>query len=447
MMKNNLTAFESLIYALLILPFISMMNLQAQDYLITFTGTGASTDVTTVKVENLTQAKQLEINGTDILHLKAVVTGIETIHNSVSGKIDLYPNPTKDYVRMQFILPEPGETLITIHDLSGRKIAQKQDLLAMGQQTYLIHGIEQGMYFVMVNSGRFDFKGRLISLGSGNSGIRIVYENTLALQEKQTDIKGVEAEVVMLYNTGDRLKLTGISGIYSTVITDIPDANKTITFSFIPCTDGDGTNYPVLQIGSAKGTTENFDNSEGKGIQIWMTENLRTSKYNDGTVIPNVTDNIGWSANKTGAYCIYDNNPVNNTIYGKLYNWHVVSSANPKNVCPVGWHVPSDTEWNNLTTYLGGQTLAGGKLKETGTGHWKTPNTGASDETGFTALPGGNRYYAGPFLDKGDYGYWWSSTAYSTYYAWHQFLGYNTAFVWQYGAEKEFGFSVRCLKN
>ena len=445
---NSKFIYQNLIYGIFfILNFNIPLTLNAQDYLITFTGTGASTDVTKVKVENLTQNKQMEINGTDILHLKAVLTGIETIINSGSGKIVIYPNPVKDYARVQFDLQEPGETMISIYDLSGRKIVQNKYFLTPGQQTFRLHGVEQGMYLVMVKSGRFDFRGRLISLGPENSGVKIVYENTLALQEKQSYTKGTEEEIVMQYNTGDILKFTGISGIHSTVVTDVPEANKTISFNFIPCTDGDGNNYPVLLIGSAKGTTDILDNPEVKGIQIWMTENLRTSKYNDGTVIPNITDNEKWYADITGAYCIYDHNEVNNTIYGKLYNWFAVSSTNPKNVCPVGWHVPSDSEWNTLTSNLGGQITAGGKLKESGTLHWKTPNTGASDATGFKALPGGNRYYGGPFLDKGDYCYFWSSTGYATYNAWYQFLGYNTSYVWQYGAEKQFGFSVRCLKD
>ncbi len=439
--------FRKLMYGILIILNVNnSLDVNAQDYTITFTGAGESTNVTTILIENLTQAKQIEINGTDILRLKSVVTVIEKNRYSGSGKIDLYPNPMEDQALMQFILPEPGEAIITIHDLSGRKLAQQRDFLTGGQHTYSIHGVEQGIYFVKISSGRYDFKGKLLSSGTGNSGAKIIYENALDLQGKQSDNKGAEGEVVMQYNTGDRLKFTGISGTNSTVITDVPESDKTITFNFIQCIDGEGNNYPVMQIGSVKGATDNYDNSEGKGIQIWMTENLRTTKYSDGTVIPEVKDDVGWYNNKTGAYCIYDHNSLNNTVYGKLYNWYAVSSSNPKNVCPASWYVPSAEEWNTLSSYLGGQ-IAGGKLKETGTGHWKTPNTGASDEKGFKALPGGLRYYGGPFLDKGDYGYYWSSTGYSTYMAWYQFFGYNTELVWQYGAEKEFGFSVRCLKD
>ncbi|MCJ7449219.1 MAG: M12 family metallopeptidase [Bacteroidales bacterium] len=414
--------------AFLILPVISMLNLQAQDYLISFVGSGASTTVTTVKVENLTQGTCLSTSGSDVLHLMGVVTGIEIVSDNETGKIDIYPNPMKDYARMQFVLPETGETMITMYDLSGRKIVQTRDLLSKGQHIYGIQGVEEGIYFVRINSGRYSFSGRLISSGSQNRNAKIVYENTMAVQEKESDAKGTNAETVMQYNTGDRLKLTGISGDYSTVITDVPTASKTITFKFIACTDGDINNYPVVEIGT----------------QVWMAENLKTTKYQDGTTIPNKTDNTEWNNLTSGAYCDYDNLSPNSNTYGRLYNWYAINDS--RNIAPQGWHIPSDDEWATLAVSLGGIAIAGGKMKESGTTHWNSPNEGATNESGFTALPAGGRL-EGTFIAIGLACAWWSTTEYNATNAWFRELD-NDAFDLLHGdGSKKNGFSVRCLKD
>ena len=181
------------------------------------------------------------------------------------------------------------------------------------------------------------------------------------------------------------------------------------------------------------------------GTQVWLVENLKTTHYRDGTAIPNVTDGNTWDNLTTGAYCDYDNTPSNSDIYGRLYNWYI--TTNSHNICPKGWHVPSDAEWTTLITYLGGASVAGGKLKETGTTHWESPNTGATNETGFSALPGGTRYDDRTFGGIGYYGYWWSSTEYGTDDAWGRDVIYVVSGInrWSYG--KTVGLSVRCLKD
>jgi uncharacterized protein (TIGR02145 family) len=146
------------------------------------------------------------------------------------------------------------------------------------------------------------------------------------------------------------------------------------------------------------------------GAQVWMVENLKTTKYNDGTFIPNVTDETAWYNLTTAAYCWYDNEISNKTTYGALYNWYVVNTGK---LCPSGWHVPAETEWSDLINYLGGQDIAGGKMKEIGLAHWKDVNVGATNESGFTALPGGLRSNFGSFGTLGLNGHWWSATPYS----------------------------------
>ena len=200
----------------------------------------------------------------------------------------------------------------------------------------------------------------------------------------------------MQYTTGDLLTFKGTSGIYRTVFMDRPAESKTITFDFIDCQDGDGNNYPIVTIGT----------------QTWMTENLKTTKYNDGTDIPLVIVDTAWNSLSTPAYCWYNNDFINKVNYGALYNWYTVSTSK---LCPKGWHVLSDAEWTVLTTYLGDN--AGGKLKEAGFTHWSSPNTVATNESGFTALPGGFRWSSGYFYFVGYNGLWWSSSEYHTNYA------------------------------
>lgn len=164
------------------------------------------------------------------------------------------------------------------------------------------------------------------------------------------------------------------------------------------------------------------------GNQVWMAENLAFKP-------------------DSGNYWMYCNSRSNLAKYGYLYDWQTA-----RNVCPTGWHLPSDEEWTELTEYLGGESVAGGKLKATGTikertGLWHDPNTGASNETGFTALPGGGRYSNGRFGDVGDIGYWWSSIDAFPYGAGGRGMLYDYSLLHRNLGDKEFGFSVRCVRD
>lgn len=179
------------------------------------------------------------------------------------------------------------------------------------------------------------------------------------------------------------------------------------------------------------------------GTQTWMAENLKTTKFNDGTPIPLVPVYDKWQALSTPAYSWYENNAISKNSYGALYNWYTVNSGK---LCPKGWHAPSDTEWTILTNHYGDEYVAGGKLKEAGTSHWQVPNEGATNEGGFTALPGGNRGFNGAFGDQGEFGYWWSSTESNSTEAWYSYIGNNGSWVKVLkSGNKHSGFSVRCV--
>ncbi len=192
--------------------------------------------------------------------------------------------------------------------------------------------------------------------------------------------------------------------------------------------------------------------------QTWTKTNLNVSKYTDGTPIPQVTDPTQWGNLSTGAWCYYENNSANGSIYGKLYNWYAVagiydvaSAANPalrKKLAPAGWHIPSDAEWTQLTDCLGGEAVAGGKMKATGAvqsgnGLWVSPNTDATNESGFTGLPASSRNFDGPsFVGIGFQGVWWCWPENALRY-----LSYNYGSVTSGEADVRYGFSVRCIKD
>ncbi len=195
-------------------------------------------------------------------------------------------------------------------------------------------------------------------------------------------------------------------------------------------TDADGNVYNTLSIGT----------------QVWMVENLKTTKLNDGTPIPNITENVTWSKLTTPAYVWYNDAAANKTTYGALYNWFTVNTGK---LAPKGWHIPSDADWNTLITFLGGDTIAGGKLKEKGTNHWAAPNTGADNRSGFTALPGGVIQSDGFFIPSINYYCtFWSSSEYNSGYA--SFLRLfctQKKILGGCGYSKNGGCSVRCIKN
>lgn len=219
---------------------------------------------------------------------------------------------------------------------------------------------------------------------------------------------------------------------------------------FASCCEKDNDNDPVFNSKLTYGTMTDQDGTKYKtvtiGTQTWMAENLRTTTYNDGSAIPNVTDHDKWKHITYGAFCNYNNTTNIDTIatYGRLYNWDAVHTGK---LAPSGWHVPTDAEWTTLTNYLGGDSVAAGKLKETGTTHWDHPNVDATNETGFTALPGGYRSQYGNFDGIGSYGSWWSATKSTSLNALHRHIDTELNYFYRINYSSALGLSVRCLRD
>ncbi len=221
------------------------------------------------------------------------------------------------------------------------------------------------------------------------------------------------------------IRVLSVSGVFLTII--LVQSCKKEADS--PLTDIDGNVY---------------NKAVTIGTQVWMVENLKTTKYSNGDTIGTTTGDI--SSESTPKYqWAYDGDEKNADTYGRLYTWY--AATDPRNVCPTGWHVPTDDDWTTLTTFLGGEDLAGIKLKETGSTHWLPPNSGLqTNESNFTAIPGGC-YYDGLFGYFGHRGFWWSSTESSESLGYFRTMSGLFDFVSRDGTNKQYGFSVRCIRD
>ena len=323
---------------------------------------------------------------------------------------------------LSFYAKEAGKVKVTIIDISGKVILKTSDNLLKGIQKYRISGISQGIYFAIVNGSNYNYTAKIVCVANNHVESSIEIKN----DDQFTDIKAVKNNkntVNMSYNIGDRLLLKGISGNYSTLVTDIPSNNKTIVFNFESCTDYDNNKYTIVEIGT----------------QTWMAENLKTTHYQNGDSILNITSGYQWSNSVYGAYCCYNNSYSYSEVYGLLYNYYAISDSS--NLCPSGWHVPSSTEFTNLINYLDGEYIAGRKLKKADTLFWQNPNI-ATNETGFSALPGGMRgYLNGQFYNIGYLGLWWTSELRLIDMTNNSSEAINSI------GNQNFGASVRCIKN
>ncbi len=227
-----------------------------------------------------------------------------------------------------------------------------------------------------------------------------------------------------------------------TFTTDIDDETDSFEHEFGLLTDIEGNEYKTIVIGE----------------QEWMAENLKTSSYRDRSDIAHVPEGGEWRSLVSGAWSYYDNDSSNDPVYGKLYNWYAV--VDNRGLCPSGWRVPDDADWMVLEMYLGmsqaeangngwrgGAQNTGGKLKKTGLDHWQLPNTGATNESGFSGLPGGFRDNESTFANLNRYGFWWSSAEENENNGWRRVLRLFSGEINRSDFDKREGYSVRCIRN
>jgi uncharacterized protein (TIGR02145 family) len=420
--------------------------LQAQNYFIDFSASGTATILDSIIVENLTQGTSLTLQGSDTLHLVGTVGFFNSNQNT--SELRIYPNPFHETSQLVLSSESTAIVDIDVYDIVGRHMLHVRQEVQRGDNIFEVSGFSTGHYQIIISSQTWRKSMAFVSLNSNSKNPQIQINSTLEKEfDNMTTGKSTKSIVQMTYDIGDQMRFIGISGFLSEIVLDVPTSNKTIDFVYSSSSCGatytdarDGTQYSSVLI----------------GVQCWMAQNL--------AYLPDVVG-PGTGSNTTPYYYVYGYNGTNVTTakatsnyatYGVLYNWSAVmagsasSSSNPsgvQGVCPTGWHLPSDAEWTELTDYLGGTNVAGGKLKETDTTHWSSPNASATNEYGYTALPGGIRDNDGLFKFFGVNGYWWSATENNTLSSKYRGLGYNISTVLGGNYYKENGFSVRCVRD
>jgi uncharacterized protein (TIGR02145 family) len=434
------------------LVFFCTSFISAQDYMITFSGSGQSTVVETVEVKNIDQQTTLMLSGTDTLYLTDVVgTGIMP---SLKQGMSIYPNPANHASRLEFYISSAGNTSIEIYDFSGRLLILKAFQLDAGNHAFTINGLNAGIYLVKVNTPENICSRHLVSTSALHLDPALQYEGINQSRQQEPDFKSISNIVAMQYNDGERLVFKAISGDYAHTKSLVPTQSQNIDFEFIECIDSDGNHYGVVTIGE----------------QVWMAENLKTTKYQNGTPIEYPgSDNEAWANNTTGAYAWYENDISWKDSYGALYNWHAV--YNNFGLCPTAWHVPSYAEWSQLIDYVVAQGFPnepnhpkstgnalkscrqvnsplGGSCNTSENPAWNENTTHHGfDAFGFSGFPGGVRDTKGAFYAIGYYSGWWSSSWGSPWFAFSHRASYSLGDIEINYNLMAMGFSVRCVKD
>jgi len=428
--------------AIFLLLIFAIVKIQAQNYQISFTGTGASNTVDSVKVENISQCTDTILNGSNILSL-TTTTPTNNSDNKPEDALNIYPNPMTTHCFFDFEATANGKTDIELYDVTGKLIIHLQETFAKGHYTYNLSGISSGIYMLKITSANYSYASKIVSQREKSGTPEIIPAPDNQNTPKVKSLSGNKSLIAMSFNAGDTLKLTGKSNIYKMVVMLTPTQSQTVTFNFVACTDADSNHYAVVQIGT----------------QVWMGENLKTTKYRDGSAIPNVSDSATWGNTTQGAYCDFQNLPAEGSYYGHLYNFYAV--VNSHNICPSGWHVPSNSEWNILeklldntddTVTLGGRgTIIGRILKEDCNTRWQyQDSTCGTNAVGFTGLCANYRVSSGAWSlapnNNHDTGFW-TSTSYTSSNAWYRSLRWCFGDIYALFPMKKSGNSVRCIKD
>lgn len=387
---------------------------------LTFTAenNGQYVPMDSIFVENLTQGGDTTLYAPDTVLVLDFFTGIENNGATVDNTFEVsqnYPNPFTNKTEINLNLPESDVIKITVRDIVGRELAHYKNTLDKGNHSFTFYAGNEKCYLLTIAGEQTSKTIKMLKAISKNYGEQCSIEYT-GIKEIVNAYKTRNATANFGFNLGDELRYSAYTDVEVSSIIHSPVASQTITFQFdtwTPCpgsptlTDFNGNIYNTAQIGT----------------QCWMKENLKAANYRNGEVIPNVTDNNEWENNTSGAYAWYNNDPAWKDLYGALYNWYAVNNSN--GLCPTGWHVPHEDEWNILINYIGGPGSPGGnKLKscrqinsplgghcntvehprwDQSSSHWGT------DDYGFSGLPGGGRGPEGSFTSLGSYGNWWSS--------------------------------------
>lgn len=421
----------------------------AAQVVITFEATlqGSSIALDSIHVENLTGSGDTTIYHPDNQLVLDFSTSLRD-HASEVPPIRSMPNPFNGITEI-VVASTGGEMRLTVYDATGRVTAARHVNAAVGQHRFRYNSGMPGLHIVSIEQDGRRHSLRLLALdGTGAATGMLTHLGAAGTAKSDRSL--------FTWQPGDELRYIGYASndtaMFSGVILHTPTTSTTRTFTFFGVTcpeaptvmDADGNVYPVVRIGE----------------QCWLGTNLRTTHYSDGSAIPNVTNDNAWlQVGATGAWSNYENSAAHGATYGKLYNWY--AAVDPRGVCPLGWHVPTDAEWKQLESTLGmpadelnsagtrGEAQnVGGMLKSTAV--WNAPNNGATNETGFSGLPGGTRggFSEGTFFNLGTHGEWWTSSNYGEFnFAVRRQMRHSNGGIGRFGYYKGNGYCIRCLMD
>ncbi|MCX6225350.1 MAG: PKD domain-containing protein [Bacteroidia bacterium] len=422
------------IFPLIVFLSVALISL-GQNISITFTGTGAAGQVDSVKATNLATGQIITLPGSATLILTPK-TGIPVFEEN-GAQVMIFPNPFSGRATIIAGVQEPMQVKVKVQNLVGQVIAQTEAFLQPGDHQFDLLVTAAGIYLVSLTTDRGTTGYKVICTDASGSGNRIQYLGTESNNQNnhnnqnnlnnssQPSLKSLQSMYSLGFSAGEIIHYQCTSGAYVTILADSPAASKNYEVEFSACADADGKNYSSVKIGD----------------QVWMAENLAylpaVSLSSAGSVAEKhyyVYGYEGSSVPDAKASASYD-------TYGALYNWEAARWA-----CPGGWHLPSDAEWTTLTDFLG--SPAGGKMKESGTERWSDPNTGATNESGLAARPGGFRKKSGGFSSLGDFTAYWSASLDASSYPWYRYLVSESDVIESDHRDyKDQGFSVRCVRG
>jgi uncharacterized protein (TIGR02145 family) len=429
------------IYPLVILAFVNTFS-QKPSIELTFTAdnNGQPVALDSILIQNLTQGGDTTLYAPDNVLVLNYTLGISDNNGAEKNTFTLsqnYPNPFEEETTIQLYLPEKDNIKLSVYNLIGQQVAFYEKTLNEGQHSFIFYSGKDKYYLLKVTGYTETRAIKMVNLnGKGDDNCRIVFTGE---QDNTIIYKSIQDINNFGFNLGDELKYVGYTELGPSTIIDTPGENISYEFQFaqgLPCPAApsvtyEGQTYNTVQIGN----------------QCWFKENL-----NVGTIIDG--DNNQLNNSLIEKYC-YNNDPANCTIYGGLYQWdemmQYTTQQGAQGICPAGWHLPTNVEWTALADFLGGEDVAGGKMKttgtiEAGTGLWHDPNTGATNESGFTALPSGIRM-DGSFSSLNGQAIFWSSSENIANNAWsRQLTNYYVSVINIYHWEQN-GYSARCLRD
>jgi uncharacterized protein (TIGR02145 family) len=438
-------------FILILLAFVVALPAYPQDIRVTFSAAGAATTVDSVKATNMKTNKSITLPGNENLILTPG-TGIPTVTKMVDSGI-IYPNPFSGNTTISLKIPTGQSIIMVVHDLAGQLVNQLQFTAQPGWHDFILSTGKAGIYIVSIKNVQAITSYKILCSTASPCGNRIIYRGLSQNPSTAStgyDLKFDLSGYSLAYSNGDVIHFQGWSGSFSTIITDAQPISGNYVFEFASCTDPDGKNYSMVNIGR----------------QTWMAENLAYLPQVSPSDTGSDTQKHYYVNEYEGTNIVAAKATPNYSAYGVLYNWPAAmigaSSSNSvpsgvQGICPSGWHLPSEAEWKILENYLG-MTVAdlnktgwrysgtvGRKLKST-SGWYRDGN--GNNYSGFNAVPGGGRYFDGGFLGLDRSAYFWSSTENGSPYAYSRSLGFSADAVYRtINDYHRVGLSVRCVKD